>query len=131
MRNRTRLYRFSVRSSQLAVGLIALSLVIPHAIRGPVVGIGIGWLLGYWLILGMIWYLRAIWVSFHQATVPIPSLQEIDAQLRQEGFNPSIADCVAVEQHLRANRNEAFLVNAALVFGPTLLAKQAQGRRPH
>ncbi len=59
---------------------------------------------------------------------PIPDLTAIDQQLRAEGYDPSIADVVAVHQHLTSQRNEAAFLAGALVIGPQLLARQAQGK---
>jgi len=56
---------------------------------------------------------------------PVPSLAEIDAQLRIEGYDPSIADVVAMHQDLTSQRNEAAFFAGALVVGPHLLARQA------
>ena len=47
---------------------------------------------------------------------PIPSLQEIEAQLRAEGYSPSVADCVAVDGYLRRNRNEKIALGAVFLL---------------
>ena len=57
----------------------------------------------------------------------MPSLAEIELELRSAGYNPSIADVVAMHQHLTSQRNEATFAAGALAIGPQLLARQAQG----
>jgi hypothetical protein len=74
------------------------------------------------------YYLRLVWQVTDDALRPIPPLTEIDQQLRAEGYNPSIADVVAMQQHLTSQRNGAALTAGALVIGPQLLARQAQGK---
>ena len=39
-------------------------------------------------------------------------------ELRQAGYSPSIADVVALHQHLTCQRNEAAFFAGALVIGP-------------
>lgn len=58
----------------------------------------------------------------------MPSLAQIDQQLRAGGYNPSVADVVAMHEYLTSQRNEAAFFAGALVVGPQLLARQAQGK---
>lgn len=87
---------------------------------------------GYWVlvvVLKLAWaYHRAVQRTVDVMIKPIPSLPEIAAQLRAEGFDPGIQDVIAVEQHLKSQRNEAAVMLGALVIGPQLLARQAQGK---
>jgi hypothetical protein len=82
----------------------------------------------FWFLVGMGAYLRLVWQTTGQAMRPIPSLPEIDHFLRAEGFDPSISDLLAMDQYLTSQRNEAALLSSALVLGPQLLARQAQGK---
>lgn len=101
----------------------------PLAHRATVVlAVAVGVLVVLWLLVGMGAYLRLVWQTTGEAMKPIPSLAEIDQQLRAEGFDPSISDLVAMHQHLTGQRNEAAFFAGALVIGPQILARQAQGR---
>lgn len=80
-----------------------------------------------WWLVGLGWYLRLVWQTTGEAMKPIPSLAEIDQRLRDEGYNPTIANVVAMHQHLTSQRNEAAFFAGALVVGPQLLARQAHG----
>jgi hypothetical protein len=73
--------------------------------------------IGYWFAVGSLWFIRFVWRLADQAGEQIPSLQEIDAQLRSEGHDPSLQDVLAVEQHLRSHRNEALIGLGALYVG--------------
>lgn len=73
---------------------------------------------GIFFIFGYLVYAFA--KSLKAASVPIPSLPEIEAQLRDQGYDPTIQDVIAVEQHLRSNRNDA-LLGAAAAYGATRL----------
>ena len=59
---------------------------------------------------------KALSAAVDAVQTPIPSLQEIEAQLHAEGHDPSIADCVAVDGYLRRNRNEKIAIGAAFVI---------------
>lgn len=87
---------------------------------------------GWWLIAGGIAlgvkYHRAVQGAVDDAIRPIPTLGEIDQQLRAEGYVPSVQDCIAVEQHLKSNRNEALLTVGALTLGVQALSRTAQGK---
>ena len=83
---------------------------------------------GFWFLAGLGYYLRLVWRTTGEAMKPIPSLAEIDQQLRAKGYDPSIADVVALHQYLTSQRNEAAFFAGALVIGPHLLARQAQGK---
>jgi hypothetical protein len=87
----------------------------------------VGILAGFWCLVGVGYYLRLVWQVTAEALKPIPSLAEIDQQLRAEGYSPSIADVVAIEQHLKGQRNESLLTFGALVIGPQLLAREVEG----
>ena len=76
------------------------------------------------IIGGILW---SIHTNLQVAVKPIPSLAEIDAQLRAEGYNPSIQDVIAVEQHLKSERNEAALIAGGLIVGLHVMARQAKG----
>lgn len=91
---------------------------------------GIGWVVFFvWpFVMVMYCYLRSFNKIMDVAMEPLPSLAEIDAQLRAEGYEPSIADCVALHQYLTSQRNEAAAVAAGIVIGSQVLARQAQGK---
>ena len=90
-------------------------------------GIGLVILCGYWIPVAAFLYIRTVCRVTDQALASIPSLAEIELQLRREGYDPSIQDVVAVEQHLKSERNQSIVVLGALVIGPQLLARQARG----
>jgi hypothetical protein len=77
------------------------------------------------VIIGMLW---GIHTNLKVAVKPIPSLAEIEAQLRAEGYNPSIQDVIAVEQHLKSERNEAALLAGGMIVGLDLMARKANGK---
>lgn len=107
----------------------AYPLIYPIAHSATVVlGIALLILVGFWFLVGMGCYLRLVWRTTGEAMKPVPSLAEIDQQLRAEGYVPSIADCVALHQYLTSQRNEAAFFAGALVIGPQLLAQQARGK---
>jgi hypothetical protein len=107
----------------------AYPLLYPLAHRVTVVlGVGLIVLVGFWFLVGLGWYLRLVWRTTGEAMKPVPSLPEIEQQLRAEGYNPSIADVVALHQYLTSQRNEAAFFAGALVFGPHLFARQASGK---
>jgi len=54
------------------------------------------------LCIGLVWSGLTAGKMAHEAMQPLPSLQEIDAQLRWEGFNPTVSDCVAVQQRMQS-----------------------------
>jgi len=98
----------------------------PQAVSPPAFGLVL--LLGYWAIVCSFLYARAVLRLTGEATRPIPSLAEIEVELRRSGYNPTIQDVIAVEQHLKSERNEALLAAGALIIGPQLLARQAKGK---
>jgi len=53
---------------------------------------------------------------------------ETDAELRAEGYNPSLQDVIAVEQHLKSERNEVALIAGGLIVGLHVMARQANGK---
>ncbi len=79
------------------------------------------------IIGGILW---SIHTNLQVAVKPIPSLAEIEAQLRAEGYDPSIQDVIAVEQHLKSERNEAALIAGGLIVGLHVMARQANGKPP-
>ena len=64
------------------------------------------------------------------ALQPIPSLQEIDQQLRLEfpGCQPSLQDLIAVEARIKSERNEAALVTGGLLIGIHAAGRVASGK---
>ena len=92
-----------------------------------ILAVALGVLVVFWLLVAMGAYLRLVWQTTGEAMKPVPSLAEIEVELRQAGYDPSIADLVAVHQHLTSQRNEAAIIAGALVIGPQLLAQQAKG----
>jgi hypothetical protein len=107
----------------------AYPLAYPLAHRATVVlGLAVVILVVFWFLVGLGWYLRLVWRTTGEAMKPIPSLAEIEQQLMAEGYDPSIADVVALHQYLTSQRNEAAFFAGALVIGPQLLARQAQGK---
>ena len=94
-----------------------------------ILAVALGVLAVFWLLVGMGAYLRLVWQTTGEAMRPIPSLAEIEMELRQAGYNPAIADLVALHQHLTSQRNEAAFLAGALVIGPTVSSlAQAQGK---
>jgi hypothetical protein len=89
----------------------------------PVFAVALIWV--FVIIIGMLW---SIHTNLQVAVKPIPSLGEIEAQLRAEGYNPSIQDVIAVEQHLKSERNEAALLAGGMIVGLHLMARQANGK---
>jgi hypothetical protein len=89
----------------------------------PVFAVALIWV--FVIIIGMLW---SIHTNLQVAVKPIPSLAEIEAQLRAEGYNPSIQDVIAVEQHLKSERNEAALLAGGMIVGLHLMARQANGK---
>lgn len=89
---------------------------------------GLGVIVVYWVLAYTFWYLRLAHRTTQAVLKDIPTLQEIDWQLRQEGYNPTIQDCVAIEQHLKSERNENAVLLGAILIGPQLLNAQAKGK---
>jgi hypothetical protein len=90
--------------------------------------VALGMLAAFWLLVGIGHYIVLVWKTTGEALKPVPSLAEIDQQRRAEGYDPSIADVVAMHQYLTSQRNEAAFFAGALVVGPQLLARQLQGK---
>src|SRR5664280_966571 len=61
-----------------------------------VLGVALLIVAGFWFLAGLGYYLRLVWRTTGEAMKPIPSLAEIDQRLRAEGYDPSIADVVAL-----------------------------------
>jgi hypothetical protein len=93
----------------------------------PLVGWSIALFCAYWFIVGMFFYLRGMNHQFDLANAPLPSLQEIAAHLRDEGFDPSIADCIALQNQLKLQKIEHGVAFGAMMVGPSILAHQAKG----
>jgi hypothetical protein len=129
---------FSLIVSVVAIGLILIGAADP---KGVLITLGnapnlfevtfyfAGLVLffGYWFLAGMYCYLRVANRQFDAARAPLPSLQEIAAHLRAEGFDPSIADCIALQNQLKREKIEHGVIAGAMFVGPTLLARQARG----
>ena len=94
--------------------------------------LGLGWftLGGYWFCAVVFCIVRSFHREMSKALKPIPSLQEIEQQLRAEGYDPSLQDVIAVEQQLKSERNEAALTAGAIYLGTKLAARQASGKKP-
>ena len=82
----------------------------------------------FWFIVLIVGLLRGFHQNLKTATTPIPSLQEIDRQLRLEGYQPSLQDLLAVEAHLRAQRNEAALAAGVIFLGLHEAARTSRGK---
>jgi hypothetical protein len=93
-----------------------------------ILAVSLGVLAVFWFLVGMGAYLRLVWQTTGEAMKPVPTLAQIDQQLRAEGYTPTIADVVAMHQYLTSQRNEAAFLAGALVIGPQLLSRQAQGK---
>jgi hypothetical protein len=93
-----------------------------------VLAVALGVMVAFWFLLALGYYLRLVWRTTGEAMTSIPSLAEIDQQLRSEGYDPSIADVVAMHGYLTSQRNDAAFLAGALIVGPHLLARQAQGK---
>jgi hypothetical protein len=107
----------------------AYPVIYPIAHRATVVlAVSLGVMVAFWFVGGMGAYFRLVRQTTKEAMKPVPSLAEIDQQLRAEGHDPSISDLVAMHGYLTSQRNEAALLAGALIIGPHLLARQAQGK---
>jgi hypothetical protein len=90
-----------------AIGLV-IAVLAAHRVNGPppptyviahgttiVLAAALGVLVVFWIFVAVAAYLRLIWRTTGEAMRPIPSLAEIEQQLRREGHDPSIADVEA------------------------------------
>ena len=102
---------------------IQLVNTVSGVLMAPVFVMAFIWVLV--IIGGILW---SVHTNLRVAVKPIPSLAEIDAQLRAEGYNPSIQDVIAVEQHLKSERNEAALIAGGLIVGLHVMAREAKGK---
>lgn len=68
------------------------------------------------------------WHNANHAIAPIPSVQEIANQLQAEGYSPTLQDVLAVEQHLKSERNESALAAALFVGVVHELPRIAKGQ---
>jgi hypothetical protein len=88
----------------------------------------LGGVVGFWMLVLFCGFLWTTDRALKVATKRIPSVQEIELQLRREGFDPSLQDVLAVEAHLKSNRNEGIVLAGALVLGAVALGRQASGK---
>jgi hypothetical protein len=137
------LWRLLIRATWISVLALAIGIVLAllntnhGSARSQVLSVMVGVLVAPIFIMVVIWMLvilGGIFWSIHTnlkvATKPIPSLAEIDARLRAEGYDPSLQDLMAVEQHLKSERNEAALIAGGLIIGLQAMARQAKGKPP-
>lgn len=84
----------------------------------------------YWLFAILFLFLRTVHRNAKVAFAPIPTLQTLDAQLRQEfpGCQPSLQDLLAVEARIKSERNEAALVTGGMLVGIHLAGRVASGK---
>ena len=131
-----------MKNVRRAILIISLLFIIGGALSPHAVALTTGnapntlaitwWALGIVLLVGSL----ALWVvcgAFKfgwglggQIAQPIPDLASIELQLRREGYNPTIADCAAVQDSLRHNRNEAFVVLGGVVVAGHFLGQAAR-----
>ncbi len=82
----------------------------------------------FWFFVLLVGLLRGFHQNLKRATAPIPSLQEIDRQLRLEGHEPTLQEVLAVEAHLRSRRNEAALAAGVIFLGLHEAARTSRGK---
>ena len=83
---------------------VAWLLHLPNFVK-PIIGVPFAVVIFAWipvLCIGLVWSGLTAGKMAHEAMQPLPSLQEIDAQLRWEGFNPTVSDCAAVQQRMQS-----------------------------
>ena len=135
----------------ISIGLLGLSIPFPRVVlfHWTIIGadpsngdyvpvvwsfgfavLGFAVLIGYWFCAAIFLWLRGMHRLGNEAHAPIPSLAEIERQLRAVGYDPSIADCVAIEQHLKSERNEKAVVYGALLIGGLAAGRVANGKPP-
>jgi hypothetical protein len=103
--------------------------IYPFAHHATIVlAVTLGVMVTFCLLVGMGAYFRLVWRTTGEAMKPVPTLAEIELELRRGGYDPSIADVVAMHGYLTSQRNEAAFLTGALLIGPQLLAMQAQGK---
>ena len=95
-----------------------------------------GWLLAplavmafFWLFAIIGFFLVAVRRNAKIAFAPIPPLQDIEQQLRAEGYSPTLQDVMAVEQRLKSERNGAAVVTGALLVGMHIAVRRLEGSR--
>jgi hypothetical protein len=84
----------------------------------------------FWLA---VFFCSILWFghqNIREATQPIPSLDQIDRELRLAGYTPTMQDLLAVEARLKSERNEAALLAGGLIVGLHVAARQARGKPP-
>lgn len=101
---------------------------VPVPTASPLIGWAIAVFCIYWFGVIMFFYLRSMNRHFDQANAPLPSLQEIADELRSQGFDPSIADCIALQNQIKMEKLEHGVAFGAMMIGPTLLARKASGK---
>lgn len=82
----------------------------------------------YWLWVFLIRWIRFTTGMVGEAAKPIPSLHEIDAQLRAEGYEPTLQDLLLVEQRLKSERNESAVLAGGSLIAMRSAARQANGK---
>jgi hypothetical protein len=85
-------------------------------------------LVGFWSCVAFGAFMWAFHCQVREAFKPVPSLAEIDAAFRAEGYDPSTADVVAMHQYLTSQRNEAALITGGLLIGIHAASRVAEGK---
>lgn len=102
----------------------ALISVCAWGIGGPILAaVGFGFI---YILIGLLYSIDR---NINVAMQPIPSPAEIEWQLRQQGYNPTLADVAAVQQMCIARRNEA-AVGAAVGLGALYVASRTANGKP-
>jgi hypothetical protein len=102
----------------------ALIDVCAWGLGGPVLAaIGFGFI---YILIGLLYSINR---NINVAMQPVPSPAEIEWQLRQQGYNPTLADVAAVQQMCIARRNEAAL-GAAVGLGALYVAGRTANGKP-
>jgi hypothetical protein len=102
----------------------ALISVCAWGIGGPILAaIGFGFI---YILIGLLYSINR---NINVAMEPIPSPAQIEWELRQQGYNPTLADVAAVQQMCIARRNEAAL-GAAVGLGALYVAGRTANGKP-
>ena len=123
--------RFARRFTYLCVIGIALGLPdTHHDIWGSfnLAGISALAFVGIWTCVAFGTFMWGFHCQLREAFKPVPSLAEVDAALRAEGYDPSIADVVAMHQYLTSQRNEAALITGGILIGIHAAGRIAEGK---
>jgi hypothetical protein len=86
--------------------------------------VSLGLLVILYVVGGILWHFDR---NLKVAVAPIPSIAEINNQLIAEGYQPTLQDCLAVEEHLKSERNEAAVTAGVIFAGLKLGAYQSRG----